>query len=54
MSGMRHRLTGWTACNKSLFEGANHIRRSAAQLQAYCSGYCFAGQEEFEHPHTMR
>lgn len=43
-----------TARNQSLPQGPNDVRRAAAQLQAYCAGYGFAGEEELEHPHTMR
>jgi hypothetical protein len=46
-------LTGHIACHQSLSQGPNDLRCAAAELPLDCTGYCTAGQEEFEYSHTM-
>lgn len=47
-------LTVYTARNQSLSQGPHDLRCAAAELPVDRTGYRAAGQEEFEHPHTMR
>ena len=47
-------LTVYTARNQSLSQGPHDLRCAAAELPIDRTGHCAAGQEEFEHPHTMR
>lgn len=47
-------LTVYTARNQSLSQGPHDLRCSAAELPIDCTGHGAAGQEEFEHPYTMR
>ena len=50
----KHWLIVYTARNQSLSQGPHDLRCPAAELPIDRTGYCAAGQEEFEHPHTMR
>ena len=50
----KHWLIVYTARNQSLSQGPHDLRCPAAELPIDRTGYRAAGQEEFEHPHTMR
>ena len=50
----KHWLIVYTARNQSLSQGPHDLRCAAAELPIDRTGYRTAGQEEFEHPHTMR
>lgn len=54
MLATKHRLTVYTARNQSLSQGPHDLRCAAAELPIDRTGYRTAGQEEFEHSHTMR